>query len=129
MNWQSFGSRDRNRQAVASAADDIDRELRLHAGDLVAGLPGEPYFLNAAMLRAYFRISEMDRLVEVTKVVRIRQLSGDLPVLARFLQQPPDDFAAIHPFRLCGKGGDDAVIEHWGGHLDHVFQPHHVAPG
>lgn len=60
-----------DRGLIAAAADDIDRELRVHADLLAERSSEEPYFINVAMLRAYFRISPMDRLVEVIKVVRI----------------------------------------------------------
>lgn len=59
-----------DRGLIASAADEIDRELRVHADVLAERSSEEPYFINVAMLRAYFRISQMDRLVEVIKVVR-----------------------------------------------------------
>jgi hypothetical protein len=59
-----------DKPAISVAADAIDQELRQRAGLWVERSAEEPYFINVAMLRAYFRISEMDRLVEVVKVVR-----------------------------------------------------------
>lgn len=62
-----------NRAAVSQAADVIDQELRDHAGTWVEKSAEEPYFINVAMLRAYFRVSEMDRLVEVYKLMHVRK--------------------------------------------------------
>lgn len=62
-----------DRAAIAMAADEIDRELRDRAMAWAGKSAEEPYFINVSMLRAYFSISESDRLVEVFKVVRVRQ--------------------------------------------------------
>ena len=61
-----------DKPAISAAADAIDRELRERAGLWVERSAEEPYFINVAMLRAYFRVSEMDRLAEVFKVVRVQ---------------------------------------------------------
>jgi hypothetical protein len=63
-----------DRTAIAQASHVIDQQLREHAGIWIERSAEEPYFINAAMLRAYFRVSEMDRLVEIFKVVRVNEM-------------------------------------------------------
>lgn len=60
-----------DKPAISAAADAIDRELRERARMWIERFAEEPYFIRVAPLRAYFRVSEMDRLVEVFKVVRV----------------------------------------------------------
>ena len=65
-----------DRASIAMAADEIDRVLRDRAGAWIERSAEEPYFIEAAMLRAYFHVSEMDRLVEIFKVVRVKKALG-----------------------------------------------------
>ena len=58
------------RQAIAAASDEVDRLLRTHPVAVARHVAEGIWKLEVAPLLVYFAVSEEDRRVEVTNVLR-----------------------------------------------------------